>query len=533
MPALAVGVALTFTRSAWVGACAAAAVLLVAQGLPADRRPAGRRRGLRRARAGPRSRARFVSMFDLKDPTNRDRVAMLREGRADDPRPSAGRRRPEHGRRRSTPSTAMPDAVEQVNPHLHNVPMQIAAERGLPALAVWLWFVGVAAGRSVRGCSAPGAPASLAAAALAAVVVDARRRAVRVQLRRLRVPDAVPPARHAAVRGRAATAGHRPRMTLPPLAAAPRARPRRAASRPPRPRRRRRHARSLHRRPASPASRRKRRCRSCTFQSEYVRLGGAANVAHNLAALGARVSLVGVVGRDAAADRLSRPAGRVGRRRRRPRRSIRRGRRSRRSASSRTATSRSRASTTRTTATSPATVERDVAAADRRSAARRARSLLVSDYLKGTVTSGVMATLVRAEDGTARRCSSIPKIPHLDCYAGATLVTPNHHEAETATHRRIRTDDEARAAALEFRARAQCDGVLITRGEHGMWLSSGGRRRVDPGGGARGVRRHRRRRHGRRDAGAGAGRRRARSPKRPCSPTRPPASSSASSARRP
>ncbi len=28
--------------------------------------------------------------------------------------------------------------------HLHNVPMQIAAERGLPALAMWLWFIGAA-----------------------------------------------------------------------------------------------------------------------------------------------------------------------------------------------------------------------------------------------------------------------------------------------------------------------------------------------------------------------------------------------------
>ena len=28
-----------------------------------------------------------------------------------------------------------------MNPHLHNVPIQIAAERGLPALAAWLWFV--------------------------------------------------------------------------------------------------------------------------------------------------------------------------------------------------------------------------------------------------------------------------------------------------------------------------------------------------------------------------------------------------------
>src|SRR5690606_32607581 len=32
-------------------------------------------------------------------------------------------------------------AVNQLNPHLHNVPLQIAAERGLPALAVWLGFI--------------------------------------------------------------------------------------------------------------------------------------------------------------------------------------------------------------------------------------------------------------------------------------------------------------------------------------------------------------------------------------------------------
>ena len=40
------------------------------------------------------------------------------------------------------------------------------------------------------------------------------------------------------------------------------------------------------------------------FQSEHSRLGGAANVAHNLAVLGARVALVGMVGADATARRL-------------------------------------------------------------------------------------------------------------------------------------------------------------------------------------------------------------------------------------
>ena len=34
-----------------------------------------------------------------------------------------------------------PKAVQQLNSHLHNVPLQIAAERGMPALAAWLAFI--------------------------------------------------------------------------------------------------------------------------------------------------------------------------------------------------------------------------------------------------------------------------------------------------------------------------------------------------------------------------------------------------------
>ena len=59
-------------------------------------------------------------------------------------------------------------------------------------------------------------------------------------------------------------------------------------------------------------------------------------------------------------------------------------------------------------------------------------------------------------------------------YSGATLVTPNHHEAEIATHMRIRSDEDAERAAHEFRDRAGCHGVLITRGEQGMWLLDAG-----------------------------------------------------------
>jgi D-beta-D-heptose 7-phosphate kinase/D-beta-D-heptose 1-phosphate adenosyltransferase len=97
--------------------------------------------------------------------------------------------------------------------------------------------------------------------------------------------------------------------------------------------------------------------------------------------------------------------------------------------------------------------------------------LLVSDYLKGAITRNVMASLVTLKQRGAPLLVD-PKVPHLETYRGATLVTPNNHEAEVATHRVIRTTDDARAAAIDFRARAGCEAVLITRGEHGMWLSS-------------------------------------------------------------
>src|SRR5690606_25429979 len=67
-----------------------------------------------------------------------------------------------------------------------------------------------------------------------------------------------------------------------------------------------------------------------------------------------------------------------------------------------------------------------------------------------------------------------PKVPHLDYYAGATLLTPNHVEAEVAAGRRIRTLDDAKDAARTIVERAGVGGVLITLGERGMWLSHNG-----------------------------------------------------------
>lgn len=142
LPALMVALVLTFTRSAWVGACVGMAWLFLLK----DFRLVGTLPvvvALFFALAPPQVTQRFYSMFDLRDPTNRDRIAMLKEGVrmiAADPLTGMGPNMVEqvYVRFRDT------EAVERVNPHLHNVPMQIAAERGLPALGAWVWFIGAA-----------------------------------------------------------------------------------------------------------------------------------------------------------------------------------------------------------------------------------------------------------------------------------------------------------------------------------------------------------------------------------------------------
>jgi O-antigen ligase len=61
-----------------------------------------------------------------------------------------------------------PDAVNKINPHLHNNIVQIAAERGLPALGLWLWFIVALAGDLIRRFRA-GPNVFLSAAALASL----------------------------------------------------------------------------------------------------------------------------------------------------------------------------------------------------------------------------------------------------------------------------------------------------------------------------------------------------------------------------
>ncbi len=206
------------------------------------------------------------------------------------------------------------------------------------------------------------------------------------------------------------------------------------------------------------------------FEHETQRIGGAANVAHNITALGGHTTLVAVTGMDDAAATLAQECRQAG------------------IApsfvgdASRCTTAKVRIVTERNQQVARIDYESDVEiagdieqriVADIQKHAAHAAAIVVSDYLKGCVTRRVMEAAVAAAHRAGVPLLVDPKIPHIDYYSGATLVTPNHHEAEAATHLRIRSEDEAREAARQFRDRANCQGVLMTRGDQGMWLLTG------------------------------------------------------------
>ena len=166
MPALVAALVLTFTRNAWVGALAGAGLLLLLRDfrmvalLPVVV-------AIVFALAPDSITNRMRSMFDQRDPSNRDRIAMLHSGVAivrDHPLTGVG----PNMIPRVYAQYRDRDAVHVSNPHLHNVPLQIAAERGLPALAAWIWFV-VSAAAGLFALVRRNQEKTLAAAALAAL----------------------------------------------------------------------------------------------------------------------------------------------------------------------------------------------------------------------------------------------------------------------------------------------------------------------------------------------------------------------------
>ena len=170
MPALVVALALTLGRSAWIGASVAIALLLALRDLRLTMLLPAFVAILIAIAPGTVTK-RVMSIFDVQEPTNQDRLAMIEIGARivhDHPLTGVGPNMIPRVYEQYRPDYA----INKVNPHLHNVPLQIAAERGLPALAVWLAFIASLLTALVRlfRTQSDKVPAAAALAAVAAML---------------------------------------------------------------------------------------------------------------------------------------------------------------------------------------------------------------------------------------------------------------------------------------------------------------------------------------------------------------------------
>src|SRR6202023_47602 len=193
--------------------------------------------------------------------------------------------------------------------------------------------------------------------------------------------------------------------------------------------------------------------------------GGAANVARNIAAMGAHAMLLGVVGDDAWAGDLRTQL-----------------------ASSAAIDARLIVDSSRPTSVKTRYVAdgQQVMRADRESrdplpahiaerlldefsaALAGAESVVLSDYAKGVLSDPV----TRAAIDIARRAGKIvivdPKSKDFARYRGATVLTPNQMELQQACGQECRSDEQVVIGAQRILAQGICGAMVVTRGKDGL-----------------------------------------------------------------
>ncbi|HET7885526.1 MAG TPA: D-glycero-beta-D-manno-heptose-7-phosphate kinase [Bradyrhizobium sp.] len=100
----------------------------------------------------------------------------------------------------------------------------------------------------------------------------------------------------------------------------------------------------------------------------------------------------------------------------------------------------------------------------------RADIVLLSDYAKGVLTARVIRNVIDAARKAGKAVIVDPKSANFAIYRGATLLTPNRKEFSEATRSRADSNDNIAAAAQDAMQLADCEAILVTQSEHGMTL---------------------------------------------------------------
>src|SRR5260221_421190 len=100
----------------------------------------------------------------------------------------------------------------------------------------------------------------------------------------------------------------------------------------------------------------------------------------------------------------------------------------------------------------------------------RADIVLLSDYAKGVLTARVIRNVIDAARKLGKRVIVDPKSANFAIYRGATLLTPNRKEFAEATRSRADTEASIAEVAQDAMQLADCAAMLVTQSEHGMTL---------------------------------------------------------------
>src|SRR2546427_5787056 len=202
------------------------------------------------------------------------------------------------------------------------------------------------------------------------------------------------------------------------------------------------------------------------FISEEVVLGGAANLANNLVALGAKVRVLGVVGNDEPGKWIqeelekkgvdisgavvnSRPTSLKTRFILNHRQYLRIDKESRTDVESH--------------GTKPFLYSLDALLED-------ADGIVFSDYDKGVITPELISNVVEDCRVQEKKILAQPKVRHYLDYIGVSMVKSNVREATIATGVSLVNDSSLRNMGHNLMTRLECDSILLTQSERGMIL---------------------------------------------------------------
>ena len=100
----------------------------------------------------------------------------------------------------------------------------------------------------------------------------------------------------------------------------------------------------------------------------------------------------------------------------------------------------------------------------------RADIVLLSDYAKGTLTARVIRNVIDAARKLGKAVIVDPKSLNFAIYRGATLLTPNRKEFAEATRSLADSTESIASAAHDAIQLADCEAILVTQSQHGMTL---------------------------------------------------------------